>query len=331
MEDKPYLPAPFPKFIPMKFSSSVFIAAILFAALCGIQQGASAQCQSYIRVDGDLINANQLAANGLHLPFWLKSGQTLAADQMVNSVSVIEFNVGSGGILEFSQVLSVTTELTVPEDKTWKVESILKATSSLESKNGAVFNNSGTYTFIVPDCTSYICIEAWGAGGGGRTTTAAGGGGGGGYGMSCFNVEPSTSLTVTVGAGGNFANPAGNGGASSVAGTGVSISAEGGYGGNASTGGNGGSSITANVKIPGGTGRNGVNLSVPYFGGDGGAAGGSPVSTGGLGSRGGTYLSSSVFFLATDAGHPGGGGGGYAANAASGASRGADGKVIITW
>lgn len=291
----------------------------------------SAQCQSYIRVDGHLINANQLAANGLHLPFWLKPGQTLAADQMVNSVSVIEFNVGTGGILEFNEVLSITDELTVPENKTWKVESILKTTSSLESSNGAVYYNGGSYSFTVPDCASYICIEAWGAGGGGRTTTAAGGGGGGGYGKDCFEVVPGTVLTINVGTGGNFGNPAGNGGTTSVTGTGVNISAEGGYGGNATLGGSGGSAITASIKISGGTGRSGVNLSGPYYGGDGGAAGGSPGSPGGLGAKGGTYLSSSSFFLATEAGHPGGGGGGYAASSASGPSRGADGKVIITW
>src|SRR5258706_1723392 len=71
------------------------------------------QCQPYIKIDGTLVIANSITPTGLTLPVWLTANQTLAADQMVQSISVIEFTVNSNA-LEFSQVKKVTTVETVP-------------------------------------------------------------------------------------------------------------------------------------------------------------------------------------------------------------------------
>lgn len=316
-------------------TTTLLIRAIMpvfvLAGLLFIQQNAAfGQCQSYIKVDDNMINTNQLTANGLSLPFWLKEGQTLAADQMVNSVSAIEFTVTNpGNQLEFSQVLSVTTVQTVPTGKVWKVESILKEISSLTSNNGAIFSNRGTYSFTVPSCASYICIEVWGGGAGGVAQTSGGGGGGGGYGQQCFSATPSSTLTVIVGAGGLNGSSPSSGTGSSVTGPGVSISATGGNAGSGGTGGTGGTS-TATITVDGGMGTNGQNLGNPYYGGAGGASGGSPVSPGGLGSSGSFYTSSTIFYASTQGGFPGGGGGGQATGGGI-SSKGADGKVIITW
>jgi len=85
------------------------------------------QCASYIKVDGNMILASATATDpiAIVLPIWLEAGQTLAADQNVYSISVLEFTI-NGTSLEFSRTLKVTTIQTVPSSKTWKVESVLK-------------------------------------------------------------------------------------------------------------------------------------------------------------------------------------------------------------
>src|SRR5262245_9373325 len=117
---------------------------------------AGAQCQPYLYIDGNIVLANQTVTAGLELPTWLKSGQTLAAGQMVHSISVIEFTV-NGTSLEFSQVLTVTSTQTVPSGKVWKVESLAKKAALTESY-GATYSSPGTYNFTVPSCAEYICI-----------------------------------------------------------------------------------------------------------------------------------------------------------------------------
>lgn len=282
------------------------------------------QCQPYIKIDSNLINANQITATGISLPVWLKEGQTLSANQMVNSISVIEFTV-NGTVLEFSQVLSITTGQAVPAGKVWKIESIIKQPSS-GNFSSVTYSAAGTYSFEVPACANYICIEAWGGGGGGGGSptggTNGGGGGGGGYGQECFDVVPGTIYTVTVGGGGlgkNSSTPGENGGTSSV---GALITSTGGNGGGVGpngTGGTGGTS-TAAVGISGGDGRTGS-------GNCNGIATGGMGGNGGLGGAvtncGGTRYNGSA---------PGGGGGGgtYNGSAYQGGN-GADGKVIISW
>src|SRR4051812_30848265 len=227
----------------MKRNLSLRSLLFFFLALCSNNNESLAQCQPYIKIDGVMTIANTTSQTGITLPFWLKEGQTLAADQMVQSISVIEFTVNANA-LEFSQVRKITTVQTVPVGKVWKIESIGK-TASLSNTNGALYSSVGTYSLTVPNCASYLCIEVWGGGGGGNNSTvAAGGGGGGAYGQGCFTVTPGTVLTVVLGNAGTVGAPGTAGGTSSVNGTGVSISASGGAAGGTSAGGAGGSSIT---------------------------------------------------------------------------------------
>src|SRR6187551_2949627 len=69
---------------------------------------AFSQCQPYIKIDGNPVLANQVSASGLTLPYWLKSTQTLAVFQMVQSISVIEFTENTeASSLEYSRVISI--------------------------------------------------------------------------------------------------------------------------------------------------------------------------------------------------------------------------------
>src|SRR4051812_41573840 len=102
-----------------------------------INNNSFGQCQPIIKIDGNKIIANSITSTGLSLPYWLASGQTLATDQMVQSISVIEFNQNATtNALEFSQVKKVTAVETVPAGKVWKIESIAKSLT-LNNSNGA--------------------------------------------------------------------------------------------------------------------------------------------------------------------------------------------------
>jgi hypothetical protein len=300
------------------------LKSLIFPVLFAILPFAGySQCQPYIMVDGSPVIANSVNEAGLTLPLWLRAGQTLAADQMVYSISVLEFTE-NGTSLEYSQVIKVTTVLTVPAGKVWKVESILKK-PSFSTAGGVTYSQTGTYTFTVPACANQICIEVWGAGGGGGYAGCykAGGGGGGGYGQDCFTVTPGATYTVTVGAGGasgatgTWSSPCYQGLAGSAGGNssvGSLISANGGAGGGGSngTGGAGGSS-TANINISGGNGMAVNCASRGGMGGNGGLGGAAGCGNGGSGIA------------------PGGGGAGGGTNQNSSGGVGADGKVVITW
>src|ERR1017187_9253705 len=70
---------------------------------------------------------------------------------------------------------------------------------------------TGLHTWVAPaDITSSVTIQVWGAGGGGGTEfnvslKNGGGGGGGAYSSSTLTVTPSTTYSLTVGAGGTAA------------------------------------------------------------------------------------------------------------------------------
>ena len=326
------------------------ILSLLCIFLFNVPESLFSQCQPYIKINGKRVLANQTVAAGLSLPLWLSENQTLAVDQMVNSISVIEFNV-TGSTLEFSNVLSITstTPQVVPAGKVWKIESISKKPVLSDEDYGVAYTNAGTYTFVVPSCASYICIEVWGGGGGGGGGYyyynsysgsyyyyGGGGGGGGGYGQGCFNVTPGSNYTVTVGAagaGGAYGNPASAGGAGGTSSVGSLISATGGNGGGGGvsgvpgTGGTGGTS-TASVYVAGGNGQNGIGPN----GGTGGSSGSGPALNGGAGGAGGIYASSIT--PGSKGSVPGGGGGGGYGNGSSSCSSGGSGAcggVIITW
>jgi len=324
------------------YINKIFIIALFLSILVGTTNKLFSQCQPYIKIDGNKVLANQTVAAGLALPYWLKENQTLAVDQMVNSISVIEFNVVNGNSLEFSQVLSITstTPQQVPTGKVWKIESISKQ-PALSEINGAAYSDVGTYTFIVPSCASYICVEVWGGGGGGggghgTSGYGGGGGGGGGYGKGCFSVTPGDSYTVIVGsggAGGSPGNPGGNGSAGGTSSVGSLISATGGNGGGGGgtsaggSGGTGGTSTGGIVNISGGMGENGGIGGNTRYGGKGGNSGSGPDLNGGMG--GAKVITNNPNGNGNNGSLPGGGGSGGYYNYAGGI--GAPGRVIITW
>lgn len=69
-----------------------------------------------------------LVSDDISFPFWLESGSSISPEVPVSSISVLEFNIvpnNNGNDMVFNQVISVTEGQTVPEGKTWKVESVL--------------------------------------------------------------------------------------------------------------------------------------------------------------------------------------------------------------
>lgn len=177
-----------------------------------------------------------------------------------------------------------------------------------------LFTGSGTWT--KPSGTtasSRVFVQAWGAGGGGNTNSSGsnnGGGGGGAYRERWFLAsELSSTVAVTVGAGGAKGNPASDGGQSSF---GSHVVAPPGIGGTSSFGGSGGSGFTF---WAGGTGGYAVSPAGSVALGGGGGGGEDTNTSGGTSFAGGD---------GGDAGSNGsapGGGGGWNANGARGEVR----------
>lgn len=280
------------------------------------------QCQPYIMID-----TNAVDPTTLDLPFWLHEGQTLDMNNAVTSISVVEFTI-NGATLEFSAVLSINSNQTVPAGKVWKVESIAMLPLIGTVLTTTSYTTAGVHSFTVPNCTNYICIEVWGAGGGGGggnsgSNSNGGGGGGGSYGSGCFTVTPGSIISVTVGSAGTAGTPTVNGGVGGTTSVGTLISAGGGAGGiqGGTTGGAGGAGGTcsAMINLPGNSGTNGstgsCNAGAGGAGANGGVGGTPGCNTGGTG------------------GYPGGGGGGGNVNGGSPYSggKGGVGKVTISW
>lgn len=235
----------------------------------------------------------------ISLPYWLKSGQTIDLGTNAKSVSIIEFSV-NGTALEFSQVISLTSVQTVPQNKVWKIEAIGQTTatnsnplnSNIPSNYNGIsslnnnslptiyqspvnFNNPGIYSWTVPSGITNICIDTWGGGGSSGTIN---GGGAGAFGYQCFNVLPLQTLTITVGTAGASSKVVDSNGINLIE-----------AGGGSSSGIGGTSSATVNYS-----GQNGseFNGGAAKFGGSGGTDSGgmsctscSGVSPGGGASR----------------------------------------------
>lgn len=73
-------------------------------------------------------NIPVMAYNVSGSPYWLSEGQSLEPGNLVNMISVLQYNIataaGGGNTLQFESVLSVTSSQTVPNDKAWKIESV---------------------------------------------------------------------------------------------------------------------------------------------------------------------------------------------------------------
>ena len=198
------------------------------------------------------------------------------------------------------------------------------------SLNMQIITTVGSSSFTVPPYVYKLKITCIGGGGGGGTGpiqsglyVAGAGGGGGGASVGIFSVSPGTLYTVQVGAGGVYNN---NGLYSSVNGTGISISGNGGFA--ASTSGSGSSSYP--VPGHGGTAGGGIwnvtGSSGNYITGDGtigGSVGGIGGSAPFIGVNGSTDLTNS----GANSGAGGRGGNGLSSTAYSGGS----GIVIIEY
>lgn len=212
------------------------------------------------------------------------------------------------------------------------------------------FTSGGTFT--VPAGVTLIKVQVSGAGGGGGANnggSAGGGGGGGGFAEGTFEVVPSDTYDVTIGAGGaggTSSSAGGNGGPSSFIGPGINISATGGSGGLVrsaggggaggmgsggylnTTLGSGGNTGLASAVIPGKDGTNGG-------GSGGGGATGANTSGGGGGGGGvgggnaGGGINQNGLPALPNTGAGGGGASGGSGSNSGG--NGADGQVVIFW
>ena len=148
------------------------------------------------------------------------------------------------------------------------------------------FTSSGTFT--VPHKITSLQVDLWGGGGGGgggfnnsNQRPAAGAGGGGFTRSSGFAVTPSSSITVTIGIGGNGGS---NSVTSTVGGNTIfgTITANGGGRGNGTTGGIGGGGSGGSYFFKGGDSPNSSGSN--NNGGNGGGAAGNSVTIGANGS-----------------------------------------------
>lgn len=316
----------------MKNMTTFFAIILAISFCCFTVSRLTAQCKPMILIDGNAIIADENDADGLKLPTWLKAGQSANVGQYVYSISAIEFSV-NGAALDYSQNLSITAASTVPSNRVWKIEAVHKNIALPSFSGTYTYDVAGTYTFVSPACSLMVKAQVRGAGGGGGGGYCAGsyyagaGGGGGGYAEGFYLMPPTTSYTVTVGAGGAgsaYTGTGTTGGTSSV--NIVSISATGGVGGqgpNVGTTGGAGGTGSGQLNF---TGQKGDNTTVAYTSGKGGNAANS-------GGAGGSAVTSSASIIPGNPGTgPGGGGSGAATtDCATGiGGAGADGKVVIT-
>ncbi len=132
------------------------------------------------------------------------------------------------------------------------------ALARLVNGGTSVYSTPGTYIWICPPgITKVTAVVCGGGGGGAGSTGGVGAGGGGACIMAEVMVTPGTSYVITVGGGGTGAFTSSgtvtaiSGGASSIVGGAVNISATGGGGGTASTNAGsalGGASGTASIN-----------------------------------------------------------------------------------
>jgi hypothetical protein len=115
-----------------------------------------------ITVDG----TPMLVSSDTSFPFWLQSGSSISPETPVSSISILEFNIVSnanGNDMVFNQVLSVSSIATVPEGKTWKVESVLQENQSFEvsNANSSLFipTNSSSTNIVIEEASLSLSLS----------------------------------------------------------------------------------------------------------------------------------------------------------------------------
>ena len=159
------------------------------------------QASPSLIIDGKAIKFE----SDISLPYWLDAGKTVSLGANAVSVSILEFTIDSNNLV-YNKTIHLTSNSSVPNGKTWKIEAIGTGVNvdflgnvnfSNETKPSVfvsprVFNKSGYWQ--VPQGVTSICVEIWGRGGNGAFSRV--GGGGGGYGYECFNVLEGDSIEL---------------------------------------------------------------------------------------------------------------------------------------
>ena len=98
-----------------------------------------------IIINGTAVNVSQ----DVSFPYWLDSMSTIEIGSQVVSISALEFNIvptTNGNSLVFSQTKIITSQQTVPNGKTWKLEGVLldsTATNTTTSSGGTTVVSGG--------------------------------------------------------------------------------------------------------------------------------------------------------------------------------------------
>ena len=115
-----------------------------------------------ITVDGIPV----LVSSDTSFPFWLESGSSISPEPPVSTISILEFNIVSnpnGNDMVFNQVLSLSSIATVPEGKTWKVESVLQENQSFEvsNANSSLFipTNSSSTNIVIDEASLSLSLS----------------------------------------------------------------------------------------------------------------------------------------------------------------------------
>lgn len=94
----------------------------------------SATAQNII-INGTTVNVSQ----DVSFPYWLDSMSTIEIGIQVVSISALEFNIvptTNGNSLVFVQTKIITSQETVPNGTTWKVEGVLLDSTATSSTSG---------------------------------------------------------------------------------------------------------------------------------------------------------------------------------------------------
>ena len=271
----------------------------------------SQDASRYIEYDTQLPRKGILERTGIVM----QPGQYITVRSSVAGVSATVYGVETGALESLTPITEVTTATFQPP-----VPSIVfEDPHNPQSEGGgeeevlppapapigeAIFTSTGSTNWTVPDGVSTVSVVAVGGGGGGSFNEQGTGGGGGLAWANNVSVTPGSTISVTVGTGGNGAssdgNSANNGGNSSFGSIFTALGGLGAQGGAQDT--NRGATGSFDGGGSGGAGIGGSLSDTGRSQGGGGAAGYT-----GNGGRGGSTADRSA-----TAGSGGGGGGGYA-------------------
>jgi len=112
----------------------------------------SATAQNII-INGTAVNVSQ----DVSFPYWLDSMSTIEIGSQVASISALEFNIvptANGNSLVFVQTKIITSQVTVPNGTTWKLEGVLLDSTATSSTSG------GGNTTIVSGGAVALSVES---------------------------------------------------------------------------------------------------------------------------------------------------------------------------